>query len=326
NDCLSTTVLDCAARFGRALVMPNLVPPVINRDLALAYRERILAVLPENTRFEPLMALYLTDHTSPSMIKEAMATGVIPACKLYPAGATTHSDAGVTNIEAIYPTLECMQEVGMLLLIHGEVTDTNVDIFDREKVFIYTTLTKLHARFYALKMVLEHITTQDAVAFIENSPANVAATITAHHLMINRNAIFQGGIQPHHYCLPIAKRQQHQDALIKAATSGSSQFFLGTDSAPHAISKKETTCGCAGIYTSHAAIEIYAQVFEQQKALDKLELFSSINGAHFYGLPVNKETITLQKNAWIVPESMMLGKEPCRPFLANETITWQIAS
>ncbi|WP_317930759.1 dihydroorotase [Halioxenophilus sp. WMMB6] len=321
---LATTVGDAARQFGRAIVMPNLVPPVVDADSALAYKERIAAQIPAGLPFEPLMVLYLTDNTTAETIHAAKAAGVV-ACKLYPAGATTNSDSGVTNIQKIYPALDAMQSASMLLLVHGEVTDAEIDIFDREKVFIDRTLTGLRQDFPALKIVLEHITTADAVAFVSEQSSHMAATITAHHLLYNRNHMLVGGIRPHYYCLPILKRNSHQQALIKAATGGDSRFFLGTDSAPHARARKETSCGCAGCYTAHAAIELYAEVFEREDALDKLEAFASFYGPDFYGLPRNQQQITLQKSAWQMPASLELAPgEPLTPLAAGETLQWRV--
>lgn len=320
---LVDTVRDISRYMGRAIIMPNLVPPATCTQSALAYRERILAAQPK-AQFEPLMVLYLTDNTSADEIRAAKASGHIVAAKLYPAGATTNSDSGVTDVENIYPILEVMQEVGMLLLVHGEVTDSSIDIFDREKVFIDTKLKKVVDAFPKLKIVLEHITTEDAVEFVESAPDNVAATITAHHLLYNRNHMLAGGIRPHYYCLPILKRNTHQQALLRAATSGSKKFFLGTDSAPHAKDKKEAACGCAGAYTAHAAIELYAEAFEEAGALDKLEGFASHFGPDFYGLPRNTDTITLAKNSWQVPESYPLGDTQVVPIKAGASVDWQV--
>ncbi|QPB82292.1 dihydroorotase [Pseudoalteromonas rubra] len=320
---LVDTVRDISRYMGRAIIMPNLVPPATCTQSALAYRERILAAQPSG-QFEPLMVLYLTDNTSAEEIRAAKASGHIVAAKLYPAGATTNSDSGVTDIENIYHILEVMQEVGMLLLVHGEVTDSSIDIFDREKVFIETKLKKVVDAFPKLKIVLEHITTQDAVEFVESAPENIAATITAHHLLYNRNHMLAGGIRPHYYCLPILKRNTHQQALLRAATSGSKKFFLGTDSAPHAKDKKEAACGCAGAYTAHAAIELYAEAFEEAGALDKLEGFASHFGPDFYGLPRNTDTITLEKNSWQVPDSYPLGDTQVVPIKAGASIDWQV--
>ncbi|WP_323815049.1 dihydroorotase [Cellvibrio sp. NN19] len=320
---LARTVGDAAQQFSRAIVMPNLVPPVMNTEQALAYKERILAARPAGSQFEPLMVLYLTDNTDPAEIAIAKAAGVT-ACKLYPAGATTNSASGVTDLKKIYPVLEAMQKAGMHFLLHGEVTDSAIDIFDREKVFIDRTLTEVVKNFPSLKMVLEHITTADAAQFVADAPANVGATITAHHLLYNRNHMLAGGIRPHYYCLPILKRGTHQQALIKAATSGSPKFFLGTDSAPHTKDKKEAACGCAGSYTAYAAIELYAEAFEDAGALDKLEGFASHFGADFYGLPRNSDTITLVKQDWQVPDTLSLGDQPLVPLRAGETLRWQL--
>ncbi len=323
GDALPRTVADAARYFGRAIAMPNLVPPVTDTQQALAYRARIMAARPSGSQFEPLMVLYLTDNTDPQEIFRAKAAG-IHACKLYPAGATTNSASGVTDLKKVYPVLEAMQETGMLFLLHGEVTDSAIDIFDREKVFIDRTLTQLTQHFPALRMVLEHITTSEAAAFVSEAPANVGATITAHHLLYNRNHMLAGGIRPHYYCLPILKRNTHQEALIKAAISGSPKFFLGTDSAPHAHHRKEAACGCAGSYTANAALELYAEAFEDAGALDKLEGFASHFGPDFYQLPRNTDTITLVKQAWQIPESLTLGDQSLIPLRAGETLRWQV--
>lgn len=320
---LTRTVTDVAKQFARAIVMPNLVPPVLNTQQALAYKARIKAACPAGSRFEPLMVLYLTDNTDPAEIIKAKEAG-ITACKLYPAGATTNSDSGVTDINKIYPVLEAMEKAGLHFLLHGEVTDSSIDIFDREKVFLERTLSRIVERFPGLKMVLEHITTEDAANFIAAAPANVAATITAHHLLYNRNHMLAGAIRPHYYCLPILKRNTHQQALIKAATSGNPKFFLGTDSAPHAKDKKEAACGCAGSYTAFAALELYAEAFEDAGALDKLEGFASHFGADFYGLPRNTDTITLVKADWQVPDTLPFGDQPLVPLRAGETLRWQL--
>lgn len=319
---LQRTVNDAAHQFGRAIVMPNLVPPVMNAEQALEYKARILAARPSGSSFEPLMVLYLTDNTSPADIIAAKAAGVT-ACKLYPAGATTNSSSGVTDLTKIYPVLSAMQDVGMPFLLHGEVTDSAIDIFDREKVFLDRTFSQLVTQFPALKMVLEHITTGDAADFVAEAPANIAATITAHHLLYNRNHMLAGGIRPHYYCLPILKRSQHQQALIEAATSGNPKFFLGTDSAPHAKDKKEAACGCAGSYTAYAAIELYAEAFEDAGALDKLEAFASHFGADFYGLSRNADTITLVKREWQAPESLPFADTQLVPLRAGETLRWK---
>ncbi|MFY8272552.1 dihydroorotase [Pseudoalteromonas sp. SSDWG2] len=320
---LKDTVRDASRYIGRAIIMPNLVPPATCTDTALAYRDRIMAAGPK-AHFEPLMVLYLTDNTTPEEIRKAKATGKIVAAKLYPAGATTNSDSGVTDIENIYPVLEAMQEVGMLLLVHGEVTDSSIDIFDREKVFIETKLKKVVSDFPNLKVVLEHITTADAVEFVKSASDNVAATITAHHLLYNRNHMLAGGIRPHYYCLPILKRNTHQQALIEAATSGSPKFFMGTDSAPHLKDKKEAACGCAGAYTAHASLELYAEAFEQADALDKLEGFASHFGPDFYGMARNADTVTLVREPWEVPASYPLGEDKVIPICAGETLNWQV--
>jgi len=323
GDVLANTVPDAARTFGRAIIMPNLVPPIMQASQALAYKERILAQRPEGNTFEPLMVLYLTDQTSAADIVAAHEAGIV-ACKLYPAGATTNSASGVTDINKVYPALEAMQQTGMRFLLHGEVTDGDIDIFDREKVFIDRTLKQLAKDFPALNMVLEHITTKEAVDFVSESQANIAASITAHHLLFNRNHMLVGGIKPHFYCLPILKRNTHQNALIAAATSGKSQFFLGTDSAPHTQSAKENACGCAGAYTAFAAIELYAEAFEQANALDKLEGFASHFGPDFYGLPRNSDSITLVREDWQVPTTLALGDNPLVPLCAGETLHWQV--
>jgi dihydroorotase len=321
---LTRTVADAARQFARAIVMPNLVPPVMNTEQALAYKQRILAARPADSQFEPLMVLYLTDKTDPAEIAKAKAAGIV-ACKLYPAGATTNSDSGVTHLKNIYPVLEAMQKEGMHFLLHGEVTDSSIDIFDREKTFIDRSLRPLVQEFPALQMVLEHITTQEAAEFVAEAPANIAATITAHHLLYNRNHMLAGGIRPHYYCLPILKRNTHQQALIKAAISGNPKFFLGTDSAPHAKDKKEAACGCAGSYTAYAALELYAEAFESANALDKLEGFASHFGADFYGLPRNQAQVTLIKNSWQAPESLAFADAQLVPLRAGETLQWQLA-
>lgn len=324
GNALNTTVPAMGRYFGRAIVMPNLVPPVNTTEQALAYKARIMAAQADSPRqVEPLMVLYLTDSTTREEIQRAKAAG-IAACKLYPAGATTNSASGVTDINNIYPALEAMQEQGMHFLLHGEVTDSHIDIFDREKAFIDSTLVQLAKDFPALKMVVEHITTRDAAEFVASANDNIAATITAHHLLYNRNHMLAGGIRPHFYCLPILKRNSHQEALIKAATSGSPKFFLGTDSAPHTQTSKESSCGCAGCYTAYAAIELYAEAFEEAGALDKLEAFASHFGPDFYGLPRNNDTIQLQKQPWQVPEHFYLGDEPLIPLRAGESLQWQV--
>ena len=321
---LGSVVGDSARRFARAIVMPNLKPAIRTTQQALHYRERILGALPEEAHFEPLMTLYLTDDTPPEEIARAKLSGRIYGVKLYPAGATTHSDEGVTRLSRCFHTLEKMQELGLPLLVHGESTDPAIDVFDREKAFLEEVLGPAMERFPRLKIVLEHVTTRDAVQFVEVTGDSIAATITAHHLLMNRNALFMGGIRPHHYCPPVLKREEHREALVEAATSGNPKFFLGTDSAPHARSAKEAACGCAGIYTAHAAIELYATVFDEAGALDKLEAFASVNGARFYGLPVNKEKITLVREEWKVPERLTFGAEDLVPLRAGETIAWKL--
>ncbi|WNW13732.1 dihydroorotase [Pseudomonas sp. DTU_2021_1001937_2_SI_NGA_ILE_001] len=321
---LPHTVADVARTFARAIIMPNLVPPVRNAQQADAYRQRILAARPAGSRFEPLMVLYLTDHTSPEDIRAAKASGFVHAAKLYPAGATTNSDSGVTSLEKIFPALEAMAEVGMLLLVHGEVTRSEIDVFDREKLFIDEQLSRVVERFPQLKVVFEHITTGDAVQFVNQASSNVAATITAHHLLYNRNHMLVGGIRPHFYCLPILKRNTHQVALLDAATGDSGKFFLGTDSAPHAQHAKEAACGCAGCYTAYAAIELYAEAFEQRNALDKLEGFASLHGPAFYGLPANQDTITLVREEWTAPASLPFGEQTVIPLRAGEKLRWRL--
>lgn len=321
---LKAVLPDTAKRFGRAIVMPNLRPPVTSTDLASAYRDRILNALPAGMKFDPLMTLYLTDNTPPEEIANAKASGFVHGVKMYPSGATTNSDSGVTSLDKCYKTIAVMQAHGMPLLVHAEVTDSHVDVFDREKVFIERHMRPLMHQFPQLKVVFEHITTQDAVQFVQSQPANVAATITAHHLLMNRNAMFTGGIRPHHYCLPVLKREEHRLALVQAAISGSPKFFLGTDSAPHAKSAKEASCGCAGMYTAHAAIELYAEVFDEMNALDKLEGFASVFGANFYGLPVNQDTITLQKQPWQVPETIPYDNDVLVPLRAGQSVAWQM--
>jgi len=313
-----------AREFARAIIMPNLQPPVTTTAQALAYRERILAALPPACGFEPLMTLYLTDRTSAADIMQAADSGRVAGAKLYPAGATTHSDAGVTDIRRTYPALEAMAERGMPLLVHAEVTDPDVDVFDRERVFINRILEPLTVRYPGLKVVLEHVTTREGIYFVTTAPDTVAATITAHHLLLNRNAMFRGGLQPHAYCLPVLKRETHREALLEAATSGSRKFFLGTDSAPHARERKESACGCAGIYTAHAALELYAQVFETAGALQRLEGFASHFGADFYGLPRNTASITLEKADWQVPRSYPLGDSSVVPMGAGQTLHWRV--
>ncbi len=322
---MASVLPDSARRFARAIVMPNLKAPVRTTQEALAYRGRILSALPEDAHFEPLMTLYLTDDTPPEEIALAKRSGHVHGVKFYPAGATTLSDAGVTRISRCFNVLEKMEEQGLPLLVHGEVTDPEVDVFDREAVFIEEVLSPLLARFPGLRVVLEHITTREAAQFVEVTGANVAATITAHHLLLNRNALFQGGIRPHHFCLPVLKREQHREALVAAATSGNPKFFLGTDSAPHARDAKEAACGCAGVYSAHAALELYAVVFEEAGALDKLEGFASRFGPQFYKLPVNKGSISLERGDWTVPASLPFGAGQLVPLRAGETLPWKLA-
>lgn len=324
GETLKAVLPDTAHRFARAIVMPNLRPPVTNVDLALAYRERILEAVPNGLQFEPLMTLYLTDNTTGAEIKKASESGFVHAVKYYPAGATTNSDSGVTDLNKCSQVFEVMQNLGMPLLMHGEVTDGDVDVFDREKVFIDRNMKPLLARFPELKVVFEHITTRDAAQFVTAAPANVAATITPHHLLMNRNAMFAGGMRPHHYCLPILKREEHRQALVEAAISGSPKFFLGTDSAPHPKSAKESACGCAGMYSAHAAIELYAEVFDAENALAKLEAFASFYGADFYGLPRNQDHITLVKESWQVPAEMEFGDDVLVPLRAGQSVQWRM--
>ena len=322
---LAAVIPHTAQRFGRAVIMPNLKPPVTTTTAAIAYRDRIVAATPVGAYFEPLMTLYLTDNMSPAEIRTAHASGCVVAVKYYPAGATTNSDSGVTDIDRCMGVFEVMAEVGMPLLVHGEVTDADVDIFDREKVFIDTLLAPLLVRLPALKVVLEHATTADAVQFVRASTGSVAATITPHHLLLNRNALFAGGVRPHHYCLPIIKRERHRVALVEAATSGDPRFFLGTDSAPHARHTKEADCGCAGVYAAHAGIELYAEAFEDAGALDRLEGFASRFGPAFYGLPVNAQQITLERREWDVPVSYAYGGDQLVPFRAGGKVRWRLA-
>lgn len=325
GDVLRTVLPDTARRFARAIVMPNLKPPVVSTAHALAYRERILAALPEGMRFQPLMTLYLTEATLPEEILRARDSGMVQAVKYYPAGATTNAASGVRDPRRCYPVFEEMQRQGMPLLLHGESIDPAVDVFDREAVFIEQTLGPLVRDFPELRIVLEHITTQAAVDFVTESSENVAATITVHHLLMNRNAMFQGGIRPHHFCLPVLKRERHRTALVAAATGGNGKFFLGTDSAPHPRHAKESACGCAGIYTAHAAIELYAEVFEAVGALDRLEAFASFHGPDFYRLPRNREQLVLEKADWVVPEEVPFGSAPGVPLRASETVRWRLA-
>ncbi|ABE50547.1 dihydroorotase [Methylobacillus flagellatus] len=321
---LSAVLPDSARRFGRAIVMPNLRPPVTTTALAYAYRERIMQAMPAGSGFEPLMTLYLTDNTSAEEIDRAKASGIVHGVKLYPAGATTNSDSGVTNIGHCVKALEAMEKHGIPLLVHAEVTDVDVDVFDRERVFIERNMVPLLERFQGLRVVFEHITTKDAANFVAGAPENVAATITAHHLLMNRNAMFNGGIRPHHYCLPVLKREEHRLALVAAATSGNPKFFLGTDSAPHAKSAKEAACGCAGMYTAHAGIELYTEVFDAAGSLDRLEAFASFHGPDFYRLPRNTDKITLEKTAWEVPASLPFAGDELVPLRAGSHISWRL--
>jgi dihydroorotase len=325
GDALRAVVPHTAAQFARAIVMPNLRPPVTTAAQAAAYRERISAAVPKGASFQPLMTLYLTDNLPPPEIEAAKREGVV-AVKLYPAGATTNSDAGVTDIRKTYKTLEAMQREGMVLLVHGEVTSPEVDLFDREAAFIDTQLIPLRHDFPELKIVVEHITTREAAQYVHAADRFTAATITAHHLLYNRNALFTGGIRPHYYCLPVLKREAHRVALVEAATCGSSKFFLGTDSAPHAAHLKEHASGCAGCYTAHAAIELYAEAFDNAGALDRLEAFASFHGADFYGLPRNDGTITLRREGWTCPESYPFGEAQLKPLRAAEQLAWRIVS
>jgi len=320
---LNTVVPHTAAQFGRAIIMPNLRPPVTTTAQALAYKARIQAAVPKGLAFEPLMTLYLTDMLPPDEIARARDAGVV-AAKLYPAGATTNSDAGVTDLRKTYATLEAMQRVGMPLLVHGEVTSPEIDLFDREAVFIDTQLIPLRRDFPELKIVFEHITTREAAQYVLDADRFIAATLTAHHLLYNRNAIFTGGIRPHYYCLPVLKRESHRQALLAAACSGNAKFFLGTDSAPHAVHLKEHASGCAGCYTAYTAMELYAQAFDSAGALDKLEAFASFNGADFYGLPHNTGTLTLKREAWTVPERFAFGEAELKPLGAGESLAWKM--
>ena len=320
---LAAVVPHSAAQFARAIIMPNLRPPVTTTAQALSYQERIQAAVPAGMAFDPLMTLYLTDSLPPEEIARAKAAGIV-ACKLYPAGATTNSDAGVTDLRKIEPVLDAMQKAGLLLLVHGEVTDSEIDLFDREAVFIERQLIPLRQRFPELKIVFEHITTCEAAQYVAQSDAFTAATITAHHLLYNRNAIFTGGIRPHYYCLPVLKREIHRQALVQAATSGNAKFFLGTDSAPHPAHLKEHASGCAGCYTAYAAIEMYAEAFDAAGALDRLEGFASLHGPAFYGLPVNEERITLRREAWTMPERFAFGDGELKPLRGGETLPWRL--
>ncbi len=320
---LQAVVPHTAAQFARAIIMPNLKPPVTTAAQAMAYRQRILDAVPAGLRFEPLMTLYLTDNLPPEEIRRAREAGVV-ACKLYPAGATTNSDAGVTDLRKIYPVLEAMQREGLLLLVHGEVTSADIDLFDREAVFIEQQLIPLRRDFPGLKIVMEHITTREAAQYVAEADALLGATITAHHLLYNRNAIFTGGIRPHYYCLPVLKREVHRQALLQAATGGNPRFFLGTDSAPHPAHLKEHASGCAGCYTAHAAIEMYAEAFEQVGALDRLEAFASFHGPDFYGLPRNTGRVTLRREAWTSPEAYPFGEAELKPLRAGEALPWRL--
>ncbi len=325
---LAAVVGHTAAQFARAIVMPNLKSPVTTVALARDYRERILASRPKagvGAAFEPLMTLYLTDNTATAEIAAAKASGFVHALKYYPAGATTHSDAGVTKLERAFPALEAMEKHGLPLLLHGEVTTPGVDVFDRERVFVDSVFAEVRRQFPGLRVVFEHITTREAAQVVAEAPANVAATITAHHLLYNRNAIFQGGVRPHYYCLPVLKREEHRRALVAAATSGSPKFFLGTDSAPHPRHLKEHACGCAGCYTAYAALELYAEAFEAARALDKLEAFASFHGADFYRLRRNTGTVTLRRAPWTVPAEFTLGGETLVPLRAGESLAWKLA-
>ena len=323
GDALRTVVPHTAAQFGRAIIMPNLRPPVTTAAQAIAYRERIQAAVPAGVAFEPLMTLYLTDNLPPDEIKCARDAGVV-ALKLYPAGATTNSDAGVTDLRKTYRTLEAMQREGLLLLVHGEVTSPEIDLFDREAVFIDTQLIPLRRDFPELKIVFEHITTKEAAQYVRDADRFLGATLTAHHLLYNRNAIFTGGIRPHYYCLPVLKRETHRLALVEAATGDNPRFFLGTDSAPHPAHLKEHATGCAGCYTAHAAMELYAEAFDAVGAIDKLEAFASFNGADFYGLPRNTGTVTLKKESWTPPESFAFGEAELKPLRSGEALAWKL--
>ena len=325
GEAMRAVVPHSAAQMGRAIIMPNLKPPVTTAQMAADYRERILSVLPAGSAFQPLMTLYLTDKLSPADIVAAKAAGVV-ACKLYPAGATTNSDHGVTDIRKIYPTLQAMQREGLILLVHGEVTDPAIDLFDREAAFIDQQLIPLRHDFPELKIVMEHVTTLEAAEYVAASDRFLAATITPQHLLFNRNAIFMGGIRPHYYCLPVLKRETHRLALVKAATSGSPKFFLGTDSAPHAAHLKEHATGCAGCYSAHAAVEMYAEAFDNAGALDKLEGFASFHGADFYGLPRNTGTLTLRRESWTPPDSFAYGEAQLKPLRAGDALPWRVVS
>ena len=322
---LRAVVPHSARQFGRAIVMPNLRPPIVTVEQALAYRERIVAAVPEGVAFEPLMTLYLTDTTPPAEMQRARAAGIV-AIKLYPAGATTHSDAGVTDLRHVASTLAAAEREGIVLLVHGEVTDPSVDVFDREAVFIDRHLEPLRRDFPALKIVLEHVTTREGAQYVAGAGPMTAATITAHHLLYNRNAIFSGGLRPHYYCLPVLKREEHRRALVAAATSGSDRFFLGTDSAPHPAALKEQASGCAGCYTAFSALELYAEAFEAAGALDRLEQFASLAGPAFYGMAPNASKVTLRKLAWTLPEALPFGEAELKPLRAGETLAWRLAA
>lgn len=326
GDALAAVVGASAAQFGRAIIMPNLKPPVTNVEQARAYRDRILAALPPGADFTPLMTLYLTDNTTPEQIRAAKASGIVHGVKLYPAGATTNSDAGVTDVRHAYPALEAMQREGVPLLVHGEVTDQAIDLFDREQVFIDQVMIPLRRDFPGLRVVFEHITTAQAAQYVRDAEPGIAATITAHHLLYNRNAIFIGGIRPHWYCLPVLKRETHRLALLEAATGGNPRFFLGTDSAPHAQRLKEHAVGCAGCYTAPHALELYAAAFEMAGALERLEGFASRHGPAFYGLPVNSATVTLHRDPWTIPQSLPFPGDAIVPLAAGETLQWRLAA
>ncbi|NHA14860.1 dihydroorotase [Thioalkalivibrio sp. XN279] len=326
GDMLAAVLPHTAARFARAIVMPNLAPPVTTTAAALAYRERILAALPAGSDFEPLMTLYLTDNTLAEEIHRAAASGAVFGVKLYPAGATTNSDSGVTHLRHCDAVLAAMEEAGMVLQVHGEVTAPGIDVFDRERVFIERVLAPAVERFPQLKVVFEHVTTADAVEFVRGARDGIAATVTPQHMLLNRNALFAGGLRPHHYCLPVLKAERHREAVLAAATSGSARFFLGTDSAPHTRGSKESSCGCAGIYSAPVGIEIYAEAFEQAGALDRLEAFASEHGARFYGLPLNDTTITLERRDWMPPAEYAAGADTLVPFRAGETVRWQLVA
>jgi dihydroorotase len=326
GEMLAAVLPHTAARFARAIVMPNLAPPVTTTAAALAYRERILAALPAGSDFTPLMTLYLTDNTPAEEIRRAAASGAVFGVKLYPAGATTNSDSGVTDLRHCDAALAAMEEVGMVLQVHGEVTEPGIDVFDRERVFIERVLAPAVERFPGLKVVFEHVTTADAVEFVRSAREGVAATVTPQHMLLNRNALFAGGLRPHNYCLPVLKAERHREAVCAAATSGSARFFLGTDSAPHTRGSKESSCGCAGIYSAPVGIEIYAEAFDQAGALDRLEAFASEHGARFYGLPLNDTRITLERRDWTPPAEYAVGADTLVPFRAGETVRWQLVA